>query len=205
MPVRAAAVGIALVAAAALLLQYALLLDAATDGIGSATVRFFSYFTILSNLLVACACGSVAMGRDGAFFARPAFLGAVALYIAITGIVYATILQSLWQPQGAQWWADTALHYIVPVAYVGWWLFGIPHGRLHWTDLAWWLSFPLLYLLWALWRGSWANEYPYPFIDAGALGMAGALRNAVLVTIGFVALGALLVACDRVPGRRRND
>lgn len=196
---------LAMLAAAALVLQYALLLRAAPDGAGPATVRFFSYFTILSNLLVAVACTRVALGRAGGWLATPRALAAIALYIGITGIVYATILHALWQPQGAQWWADTALHYVVPVAYAGWWLWGVSHRRLQWRDLPWWLVFPMVYLGWALWRGSWAGEYPYPFLDVGAYGMPAVLRNAVLVTTGFVVFGALLVLVDRHWPRRTVD
>lgn len=72
---RIAAAAIALLAAAALALQYALLLEAYRGalGVGMATLRFFSYFTILSNLLVALATAAAAFGsRSGpaGFLAR---------------------------------------------------------------------------------------------------------------------------------------
>lgn len=184
-------------ACGALVLQYVLLLRAAPDGAALATIRFFSYFTILGNTLVALACTTVALGRDMAWMARPRALGAVALYIAIVGIVYFTVLRPLWQPQGAQWLADATLHYAVPLAYLAWWTWAVPHRCLSWADLAWWLPFPLAYLAWALWRGSWAGEYPYPFIDVAALGIGTVLRNALAVTAGFIAFGALLVWLDR--------
>jgi hypothetical protein len=202
---RRAAAGVAGTAAAALVLQYALLLRVAPDGALLATVRFFSYFTILGNLLVAAACAAVAGGRGPAWLVRPRALAGVALYIAIVGIVYVLVLRPLWQPQGAQWVADAALHYVVPVAYLGWWTWALPHRQLAWRDLAWWLPFPLAYLGWALWRGSWSGEYPYPFLDVAVLGTGAVVRNALAVTAGFLALGALLVVSDRHwPGPRRN-
>ncbi len=194
---------VALLAAAAVVLQYVLLLRAAPDGAALATLRFLSYFTILSNLAVVVACAVMASGRPS-WIASPRALGAVALYIAVTGLVYVLVLRHLWQPQGLQWWADSGLHYATPLAYLGWWLGLVPHARLRWRDLGAWLLFPLAYLAWTLLRGAWLGEYPYPFIDVGTLGLAGALRNAALVCVGFVVVGAALVVLDRLLGRRAS-
>lgn len=203
---RAFAALVVLLALAALGLQYGLLLrlSAAADGVGYATIRFFSYFTVLSNILVVLAAGSaVAGGRVplARFFARPRVLAGVALYIGVTGVVYVAILRHLWQPQGAQWWADTGLHYAVPLLYLGWWLSGPGHGALRWRDLPRWLVFPLLYLLWCLLRGAWMHEYPYPFIDVDAIGLSAALRNAAGVLLLFLAGGVLLIGADRLLAR----
>lgn len=198
---RAAAALVALLAASAVALQYALLLRLATDGFALATLRFLSYFTILSNLAVVAACAAAALGGRS-WLAAPRALGAVALYIAVTGLVYVLVLRHLWQPRGLQWWADTGLHYATPLAYLAWWIVLAPHARLRWRDPGAWLLFPLAFLAWTLLRGAWLSEYPYPFIDVGTLGLAVALRNAAGICAVFVVLGALLVALDRLLGRR---
>ncbi|TKR33858.1 hypothetical protein FCE95_06195 [Luteimonas gilva] len=190
------------VAAGALVLQYVILMRGASPAIGPAlaTLRFFSYFTILSNLLVAFATASACVhggGSPAAFFRRPAVQGGIALYIGVTGLIYFSILRHLWQPQGAQWWADTGLHYASPVLYVAWWVFGLRHSGLRWRTVMAWLGFPAAYLLWVLLRGAWVHEYPYPFIDVGQLGWAATVRNAAGVLVLFLGLGALLVAADR--------
>jgi len=199
---------VAAVSLSALVLQYTLLIRLTLDTVGPAfaTVRFFSYFTILSNLLVTCVAGSAAFGTDGRWarwFARPNVRGVVAVYIAVTGTVYFLILRHLWEPQGAQWWADSGLHYATPLLYLAWWLACVPHGRLGWDVLPRWLQFPLGYLLWTFARGTVVHEYPYPFIDIGQLGLAVVLRNSVGVLLLIVAVGALLVLLDRVLGRAR--
>lgn len=196
------------VATASLVLQYVILVRATLDTVGPAfaTLRFFSYFTILSNILVAFATGSALFGPDvpmARFFRRPAVKGGIALYIGVTGTIYFLILRHLWQPQGAQWWADTGLHYATPVLYLAWWSFGARHGGLRWSVLPAWLAFPLGYLLWTFLRGAWVHEYPYPFIDVGQLGWAMVFRNAAGVLAAFVGLGAVLVAIDRLVGRVR--
>lgn len=191
----------ALVAVASLILQYALLVRAAAGGEGaaSATLRFFGYFTILSNIAVAAVCLARASGRAQGL-AGPAPRAAMALYIGITGLVYVLVLRTLWHPQGAQWWADSGLHYAVPVLYGVGWLAG-PHGQLRWQSLGWALLFPILYLGWALLVGRWTGQYPYPFLDLAALGAAGVARNAVLVALAFLAVGGLLWRLDRALAR----
>jgi hypothetical protein len=189
-------------AAASLVLQYVILLRLTLDTIGPAfaTLRFFSYFTVLSNVLVAFATGSAVLGsnaRLASLFRRPVVKGGIALYIGVTAMIYFLILRHLWQPRGAQWWADTGLHYVTPLLYLAWWLFGVRHEGLRWSVLLRWLAFPLGYLLWVFLRGAWVGEYPYPFVDVGQLGWAAVLRNSVGVLAAFLGIGAILAAVDR--------
>jgi hypothetical protein len=198
---------VAAVAVFALGLQYVLLIGATQDTVLVATVRFFSYFTILSNLLVLLVSSTaafVADSRPGRWFARPVVRGGAALYIGVTMGIYATILQWLWEPQGAQWWADSSLHYAVPVLYLLWWLLAVQHGTLRWGDLLRWLLFPLLYLCWVFLRGVFAHEYPYPFLDLNAHSLAVVLRNCAGVFALFLLLGSVLVLVDRWRGRARQ-
>jgi hypothetical protein len=201
---RLAAV-VALVALAALVLQYVLLVRQTMETVGplSATIRYFSYFTILSNLLVLLVTAAAASGAGG-FFTRPLARGGVALCIAVTMGIYFNVLRHLWQPQGAQWWADTGLHYVVPLLYLTWWVLCVPHGVLRWRDLSRWLLFPLAYLGWVLLRGAWVREYPYPFLDLGVHDVSTVARNACGVLAVFLVVGGLVVVVDRVLAPRRS-
>lgn len=204
-PSRVCATLVGLLSLAALVLQYVLILQLTRDNVGVVlgTVRFFSYFTILSNIAVSLVAFTAAAGRTG-FLARARVRGAVALYIGVTGSIYFFVLRHLWQPEGAQWWADTGLHYAVPLAYWAWWLACVPHGTLRWRDVAGWLLFPLGYVAWVFLRGAWVGEYPYPFIDVAQLGWARVGVNALGVMGVFVALGWVVVGLDRVLGRRKS-
>lgn len=205
LPLRGFAALVAVVAAFALLLQYVLLIRHAPVS-GSPfflTARFFSYFTILSNLLVLLVTASAALAPESAgsrWFATPAVRGAAALYIGVTMGIYATVLQQLWEPKGAQWWADSSLHYAVPMLYLAWWLFAVPHGGLRWSDLLRWLLLPAAYLCWVFVRGTWAQEYPYPFLDLAVHDVPTVLRNCAGVFVLFLVLGAVLVLADRWRG-----
>lgn len=202
---RLLAFGVAATAWSALLAQYALLLAGTWNEPGpwQATLRYFSFFTILSNLLVALAATSaLRSARRADVFADAVVLGGVASCIALTGLVYFFVLSSTWAPTGAQWLVDKALHYVTPVAYLGWWALAAEHGRLRWSDPTRWLLFPGVFLLWSLLHGAWSGWYPYPFLEVGALGYAAVLRNGVVVGVLFGALGLLVVAVDRALARR---
>lgn len=200
---RGFAAVVAMVAAASLVLQYVLILGVTRENVGPVlgTLRYFSYFTILSNIAVVLVTLHAALGWPG-FFSRLTARGGVALYIAVTGGIYFFILRHLWRPQGAQWWADTGLHYAVPLLYLGWWLSCVPHGALSWRRVGMWLAFPALYVCWAFLRGAWVHEYPYPFIDVSRLGWSMVLMNSAGMLLLFVMVGVVLVGLDRLLGRR---
>jgi len=192
------AVVVAAVAWPALMLQYWLILW--SGPIGYATVRYFSFFTILSNLLVAMVAASAATGGNWAplrFWRKPRVRGLAALCIAVTCLIYATILAGQWHPQGPQLIADRAVHYVVPFLYLFWWAVLLPHGTLVWRDALRWLLFPLAFLAWTLLRGAVVHEYPYPFVDVTNLGYGTVMINSLMVGVLFVVLGLVLVGIDR--------
>ncbi len=171
---------------------------------------YLSYFTVLTNLLVAAAltCLSVWILRRGTLavaglplrYASP--LSALALYIAVVGLTYAALLRQVWNPQGRALVADTILHTLTPILYCAVWWTCVPRGRLRWMDALWWTLYPLGYFLAMLWRGSATGVYPYHFLDLTKIGLAEVARNAGLFTAGFLVLGFALIALDRAAGRR---
>lgn len=204
---RLLAFAVAAIAWLALIAQYVLFVAVTWDDPGPwvATLRYFSFFTILSNVLVALTTTSAALAsgsRIGKLLGGASLRGGVALCIGVTGLIYFFVLSSTWAPTGAQWWVDRALHYATPLLYLAWWLGGVEHGRLRWSDPLRWVLFPALFLLWALLHGAWTHWYPYPFLDVAVLGYAAVLRNGVLIGGLFGVLGLSIVALDRALGRR---
>jgi hypothetical protein len=194
-----AAVG-ALVGVAALALQLYLILTVATAQgrtVPGTIVQFFSFFTILSNILVVlCYLGA-------GFFARPGVQSAVALYIAAVGLVYAVILAGLWSPQGLQLVVDAALHYVAPVLYLGFWLLFVDKAGLRYAGIVGWLAFPIAYCGYALLRGAQSGLYPYPFLEADKLGYARVAGNIAILVALFSLLGLAMIAAGRALSRRR--
>lgn len=194
----------ALVSLASMGVEFAVVLLATRDNVGPwlGSLRYFSYFTILSNLAVTAVMLNALAGRGG-WLAQPAVRGAVALYIGVTGVIYAVLLAHTWNPQGLQWLADRGLHYVVPALYVAWWTWTAPHGVLGWRHLPAWLLFPLVYLVWTVLRGAWVGEYPYPFVDVASLGLSRVMLNSVGMLVLFVVAGTGLLVLDRVLARRQ--
>lgn len=174
-------------------------------GIAGAIDRFVSFFTIVTNLLVAVAVTAWAWTPgepETASARRPRVATALAAYISIVGLIYSLLLRNLWQPTGLQKIADVLLHDAVPIAYVVYWLAFVPKGRLAWRDVLPWLLYPLGYALYSGVRGALVGSYPYPFIDIGALGYPRVLLNVALLTLLFCGVGLAFIAIDRTMGRR---
>ena len=195
-----AAVG-AVLAWFALVLQLYLMLaqSPAPERLGT-VITFFSFFTILTNILTASVFTAVAFQpKDGwgKWLCRPSVQAATAVYIAIVGMVYQLLLRQLWNPQGAQWVADVLLHSIVPVGYVVFWLLFAPRVGLSWKDSVTWLIYPGVYLVYTLARGAVSGLYPYPFVDVNVLGYGGVFARAGLLMLVFLGMGLLVVAVGR--------
>lgn len=203
---RTAAALLAAIGWVALVLQYLLQLRVATGDLGltmlEANVRFVSYFTIQSNIIVAAVLTAYALGATGEkWLARPFVRSAVAVYIAVVGLIYTLVLRDLWHPQGAQWLADVALHDVMPLAYLLFWFVAMRKDGLHWRDALLWLIYPAAYLAAILLRGQLSGFYPYPFIDAGHLGYAKTAANAAGMLAVFVVVGAIVVMAGRATSR----
>ena len=190
---------IALVAWFALSLQLYILINN-TPGNGmtpwQAVARFFIFFTILSNLLVAISLTTALLtpySKAGRYFSKPAVTAGIALYILIVGLVYNIILRNLWSPVGLQRMADELLHVAVPVLYFLYWSFFSLKQGLQFRHAFYWLSFPAIYIIYALLRGKLEGFYPYPFIDVNELGYGKVAINSLAMMLAFITTGLLLI------------
>jgi len=170
-------------------------------------INFLSYFTILTNVLVAFSLSAAlfsSLSRAGAFFSRATVQTAILGNIVVVGCVYNLILARLWNPQGLQWTVDVLLHSVIPLLYLLYWVLFVPKGTLTFTDPFPWLIYPFLYLLYSLARGAMTGWYPYPFVDAAQFGYGTVCRNSLLLLLVFLGLFYLLVLVDRWMGRKYN-
>jgi hypothetical protein len=160
------------------------------------TLRFFEYFTILTNLLVAVSSTiplvmpSTAVGR---FFSRTSTRTAVAVYIVLVGLVYNAILANLHEFTGAAMVADMVTHDVVPILYFVYWLVFVQKSGLVWMMPFAWLSYPIAYVGYALVRGASTGRYPYPFLSVIDLGVEAVLFNSVLLAAVFFLIGEAFV------------
>jgi hypothetical protein len=163
-------------------------------------VSFFSYFTVLSNTLVATVLTCALTSRESAarrWFLQPWVSGAIAVSIAVVGLAYNILLRHLWHPEGWQWLADELMHDVMPLLFLAWWWLCVPKGTLRLRHIALWVIYPLLYFAYALLRGHLLAVYPYPFIDVDKLGYPQVFVNAGGLLAGFMVIALVLIALDR--------
>jgi len=193
-----------IVAASAVVLQFVLVwqghavLDAQNPPtLATRVERFFCYFTVLSNILVAAvsirdATGTSASSRLWRVLRLNAVVG-----ICVTAVVHWFALRPLLDLHGADLLADKLLHVVVPVLAVFTWVVAGPRGQVLSSELVLSSLFPALYMLWTLVHGAWRHWYPYPFADVRLHGYAVVLLNSLAVVALMVVLSFAALLLDR--------
>jgi len=183
---------IAIIAWFAVIAQFYLILQTTTQtgfSTSKTIINFFSYFTILNNLLVAvCLTSSLSSpsSKWGSFFSKATVQSAIALYIFIVGLVYNLVLRGIVSVTGLDGFIYTA------------------RGVLQWKNIFPWLFFPVFYLIYSLIRGTVTGWYAYPFIHAANLGYRKVVINCFFVAFAFFGVGLLFIMINRYkkkPGR----
>lgn len=159
-------------------------------------VNYFAYFTNLSNVLAASVLIISALyllKSRKASTGDDLIRGAATLYMAVTGVVYVTLLMNedlgLLMP-----WVNDVLHIVMPLAVIADWLYQPPRTKLAPKQILLWLIFPVIFLAYTLIRGPVVNWYPYPFLDPDKVGgYGGVALYCVGILVAFFVLGWLLV------------
>jgi len=113
----------------AIIAQFYLIIKNRVASIPETIIRFFSFFTILTNIFVALCCTLLLLNPNSGlrnFFSKQNTFTAIAVYITIVGVVYNLILRFLWKPEGLQWIVDELLHTAIPILFILLWFFFIP-------------------------------------------------------------------------------
>lgn len=194
--------------AGGLALQFVISMQAyalAGRDIPGALGTFFSYYTILTNvILVLIYLSEVTDFRWLDLFRHPVFRGMMAAAIALVGIYVFLVLRHLAVLEGLFALADTILHYLCPILYLLWWIAAQRHGLLRWANLPIMLAPTLVYFVYAMARGLWVQEYPYPILNAIKLGYPQVLLNAAYMTVGLAVLAGIVIAVDQFLVRQWN-
>jgi hypothetical protein len=118
---------------------------------------------------------------------------ATVLYMAVTGIVYATLLTGqnlgLLVP-----WVNDVYHRIMPIVIVADWLYQPARTKLKVKHIWLLLIFPIVFLFYSLIRGPIVGWYPYPFLNPRkAGGYLGVAAYCVGILVLFIVLSRLLL------------
>lgn len=157
------------------------------------------YFTITTALLSALVFLGVAAGARAASAAW--VVVGVMLAEVLVGVVYTLLLHGLMELSGGSAVANALLHFALPVLAGLFWLLCSRKGELRPVHPVLWAAYPLLYLLFAMWRGAVTGKYPYPFLDLTALGGVRVAMGVAGIAIGFFAVAFGLVALDGLLAR----
>jgi hypothetical protein len=184
----------------AIIVQFVIMMQNRVKSLTETTIRFFSYFTILTNSLVALYFSVLWYQKPFLLlkrFEKPGFLTATTLYICTVGIVYQLLLRNLWEPTGMQKMVDEILHTIVPMYVILFWFFYENKKAVSWKSIPLWLLYPLIYLVYILMRGQLSGFYPYPFIDVDELGWEKVLQFCSLLFFTFSVVAIVLVGIGK--------
>lgn len=187
---------IAFLAWFAVIFQYDLMLANSTNPLLETTIRFFSFFTILTNSIVAVYFSRIAFNHlKNKKITSTNFgtLTAITVYITIVGLVYQLILRHIWNPTGLQKIVDELLHSVNPVLVIIYWFLNRKNNTLKYQQISSWLLFPLIYLFYVLIRGYFSNFFPYPFLNIDNIGLMKVIINAIGMTALFAFISGLFV------------
>jgi hypothetical protein len=189
-------------------IQFCLIIVNRVASVSETIIRFFSFYTILTNILVSL-CLTVLWlkpnSRWGIYFSRPSVSTAITINITVVGLLYNLILRQMWSPEGLQRVADELLHVVIPIVFIVYWYLFTSKGRLGWKNAFPWLLYPLVYCIFVLFRGALSGFYPYPFIDVNTLGYIQVILNSVGLFIGFFLLSQLFIAVTKAKSRNSNN
>ena len=156
---------------------------------------YFSYFTVLSNILITSIFLYFGLGNRHSGLTRinPLVLklyGPAVLYMSITGTIFWTVLRHNHAIQTIPW-INLTLHGIMPIAAIVGWLLFSPKKKLAWKDALIWQIPPLLFVFYTLLHGPVVHWYPYPFLNPNIVGgysgvalwVAGIITGSVLLSL----------------------
>lgn len=179
----------------AVIAQFLLMIDNRVASIFETTIRFFSFFTILTNIIVATYFTLSYFDNKHKLIgvARPGTLTAVTVYITVVGLVYQIVLRPLWKPEGLQMIVNELLHTLIPILVILFWYLYENKSSIKYTAILKWLMYPLIYLVFILVRGYFSDFYPYPFVDVVTLGLSKVLLNSIGLVGIFAGFSALFI------------
>ncbi len=166
---------------------------------------FISYFTILSNILVATVLtkeASMSLKRARAYAQFDWLRGFAVFCIITTGIIYTFFLRgpaAMMQIDNALPWVNLVFHRIMPVAMALDWILFPPKHAVRWTSIIYWLLLTAVYAGYTQVLGLWSGVYPYFFLDPARLhGYSGVLRACIAFIPFLLVIGGVVVLANKL-------
>lgn len=165
---------------------------------------FISYFTILSNILVAfvlCVEAKASL-RGTELSARMEWLRGFAVFCMVaTGITYTFFLRG---PAGAIHienalpWANEIFHHVMPIVVFLDWLLFPPKRNVRWFSILYWIILTAFYALFVEALGFFSHAYPYFFLNPNFRGYTGVLFGSAGFIPFFLVFGLVIVLANKI-------
>ncbi len=171
------------------------------SSISETVVRFFGFFTILTNTIVACYFSYITYSgykKKNTIMESHGILTAITIYITAVGLVYQIILRFTWNPTGMQKIVDEMLHTVNPLLVIIYWYINRKNETLKYSQIWQWLLYPLVYIVYTLIRSQLSSYYPYPFINVTDIGYQKVIINSLAMTFLFVFISILFIWITRM-------
>ena len=165
-------------------------------------LRYFAFFTILSNLFGAVLyLVLAARWRAKRTHAVDVLRGAAVVYLVVTFVVVVVLLSGAELQVGVPW-VDFVVHKLFPLVVVIDWLIDPPSTDIRLRDVAAWLAFPLIWVALTLARGAADHWYPYPFLDPANGGYRSVAYHVGMILAGFLVISGAVNAISDVLRKR---
>lgn len=169
----------ALIGWIALFLKLQLRIEVEDVPTSESVIRYFSYFTILTNLMVTIYFSAIVLfKKKQSIFHKHGTLTALAAFMTFVGLAYHILLRSVWNPTGLTMILDETHHTLAPIVTVIFWYLYENRKLINVKELSIWILYPILYITWVLLRGNISSFYPYYFLDVNTLGLQQVVINA---------------------------
>lgn len=132
--------------------------------VGSSLINFFSYFTILSNIVAALVLIYGGFKKNLLDNLR----GAASLYMLITLVGFIVLFGG--DKGFLLGWVNLVFHYLAPAIVLFDWFFVTAKEKIEFKKALVWILPPIIYFGYSLIRGVVTSWYPYPFLDPGVVG-----------------------------------
>lgn len=182
-----------------IILQFILMLHSRDASLVESIIRFFSFFTIISNSMVVLYFIGLLLPSQKKlhqFVQHNETASAVSMYIIVVGFVYQIILKPLLMTPLQGWFmiADNTLHALISFLMLVYWILFLSSKKINVQTLLYCLIYPVVYLAYTLIRGSFIDFYSYPLVAVNKLGYGKVLLNSALLVLFFLGLAYLFAA-----------
>ncbi len=159
-------------------------------------INHFSYFTILTNLLVGVFFTTQLLSEQNTlrqYFSNNKVVVAICAYIFLVGLIFNIMLRKLYHPSGWEGVNNNLLHVFIPLFMIVYtWIFN-KKEKLSYINIAYWSIYPTVYVIYILVKGYFMHFYQYPFFNVDELGYEKVLLQAVYLLIVFVILSFVFI------------